>query len=113
MAGGLEPRTQIDGAPVLPDDRAMHRSPAGAVPQQCRLALIGDADRRDIAGSGAGLVKYRAAGRERRGPQVFRLMLDRAIGGKMLRKFLLRDDGNRGVAAKQNGARRGGSLIDG
>ena len=40
-------------------------------------------------------------------------MLDRAIGGKMLRKFLLRDDGNRGVAAKQNGARRGGSLIDG
>jgi hypothetical protein len=40
-------------------------------------------------------------------------MLDLTVGGKMLRKLLLRDDGDRRVGAKQNGARRCRTLIDG
>jgi hypothetical protein len=40
-------------------------------------------------------------------------MLDLTVGGKMLRKLLLCDDGDRRVGAKQNGARRCRSLIDG
>ena len=33
MAGRFEPRAQIGSAPVLPDDGAVDRPPAGAVPQ--------------------------------------------------------------------------------
>src|SRR6516164_4383358 len=40
-------------------------------------------------------------------------MLDLTVGGKMLCKFLLRDDGDRRVCAKQNGARRRRTLVDG
>src|SRR5262249_34202136 len=40
-------------------------------------------------------------------------MLDLAVRGEMLRKFLLRDHRDRRVGAKQNGAGRCRSLIDG
>jgi hypothetical protein len=40
-------------------------------------------------------------------------MLDLAVGRKMLRKFLLCNDGDRGVGAKQNGAGRCRALVDG
>jgi len=40
-------------------------------------------------------------------------VFDFAIGGKVLRELLLRNDSNRGVATKQNRPRRGRALIDG
>jgi hypothetical protein len=50
---GLALRTQIvaerRGAPVLPNDRRRHRAARGALPQHRGLALVRDADGRDIA----------------------------------------------------------------
>ena len=40
-------------------------------------------------------------------------MLNGAVGWEVLRKFLLRDNGDRGVGAKQNGAGRCRALVDG
>src|SRR5262249_17589576 len=91
----------------------MHRGAARAVPQQCRLALIGDSERGNVACSGTSLVEHPATGRKRRRPKVFGLVLDLTISRKMLWKFLLRDDRDRRVGAKQNGARRCRSLVDG
>src|SRR5262249_4858610 len=105
--------TESRGTPVLPDDGAMHGPAAGAVPQQSRLALIGYTDRGNIACGGANLIERRATSRKRGRPQVFGLVFDLTVGGKMLWKFLLRDDGDRRVASKQNGARRCRSLVDG
>ena len=44
-----ELRHQRIDARVLPDDRVVHRSAGGAVPQQRGLALVGDADRGEVA----------------------------------------------------------------
>ncbi len=60
-----------------------------------------------------GLLQRLAAGRDRRGPDVLRLVLDPARGRKMLREFGLRGGGDRDVAAKHDGARGCGALIDG
>ena len=80
------------GAAILPDDGAMNRTPGAAVPQKRGLALIGDADGGNVLGAGAGLAHGASAGFERRRPQIFGLVLDLAVGRKMLRKFLLGDD---------------------
>ena len=54
-----------------------------------------------------------AADRDGRGPDVLRLVLDPARGRKMLREFLLRRGGDGDIAAKHDGARGRGALIDG
>ena len=41
---------QRGGAAILPDDRRRDRPPRGALPQDGRLALIGDADAGDVGG---------------------------------------------------------------
>jgi hypothetical protein len=112
VTGGAKLFAQRRGAPVLPDDGAMHRAPGGALPQQRRLALVGDADGNDIARAGIGVAQHGAAGGKRRRPQIFRLVLDLAVGRKMLREFLLGNRRDRGVGAKQHGARRGRALVD-
>ena len=61
----------------------------------------------------AGLFQRLAADRDRRGPDVLRLVLDPAGGRKMLREFLLRGGGDGNVAAEHDGARGRGALIDG
>ena len=40
---------------VLPDDRVVHRLAGGAVPQDRRLALVGDAERAELVGAQPGL----------------------------------------------------------
>src|SRR5262249_39120847 len=88
VAFGFELCTESRGTPVLPDDGAMHGPAAGAVPQQSRLALIGYTDRGNIACGGANLIERRATSRKRGRPQVFGLVFDLTVGGKMLWKFL-------------------------
>ena len=46
----LEPLAEVGGAPVLPDDRGRDRPPRGAIPDDRRLALVGDADGDDVDG---------------------------------------------------------------
>ena len=111
-AAGFEPFAKFGGAAILPDDRAVDGAAAGAVPQQRGFALIGDADGGDLARGGAGAAQRAAAGRKRRRPQVFGVVLDLAVGREMLRKLLLRKRRDRGVGAKQNGARGRRALVD-
>ena len=85
----------------------------GAVPHHGGLALVGDADRRDVLGCDARLLQRVAAGGDRRGPDVLRFVLDPARRRKMLRELGLRCRRDRDVAAKHNGARGCGALIDG
>jgi hypothetical protein len=54
-----------------------------------------------------------AAACDRRRPQIFRLVLDLAVGRKVLREFLLRESRDRGVGPEQDGPGRGGALVDG
>ena len=49
VAGRAERAAALGGAPVLPHDRAVHRPAARPLPQHHGLALVGDADRRDLA----------------------------------------------------------------
>ena len=51
VAGRLEPVAELGGAPVLPDDGVVDRLAGLAVPDHRRLALVRDADGRDVARS--------------------------------------------------------------
>ncbi len=100
-------------APILPDDGAMHRLAGALVPDQRRLALVGDADRRHVPGRHPGLLHRRPAGLEGGAPEVLRLVLDPARGREMLRELGLGEARDRGVGPEQQGARGGGALVDG
>ena len=113
VAFALQFGADVGGAAVLPDDGAMHGLAGGAVPHHGGLALVGDADGGDVFGRDASFLQRLAADGDGRGPDVLRLVLDPARGRKMLREFSLRRRGDGNVAAKDNGARGCGALIDG
>ena len=98
--------------PSAAEDRAVERL-AVLRPRSGRLALIGDADGDDVPRGRAGLLHGAAAAFHRRRPQIVRLVLDLAVGGKMLREFLLRESRDRGVGPEQAGPGRGRALVDG
>src|SRR6185295_17933312 len=64
------------GAPVLPDDGVAERLAGAAVPEQGGLALVGDADRGDVAGGDARLRDRLARRGELRLPDLARVVLD-------------------------------------
>ena len=66
------------GAAVLPDDGIADRLSGRAVPDQRGLALIGDADRGDVARVEPGLVQRLARGGELAFPDLDRVVLDPA-----------------------------------
>ena len=101
------------GAAVLPHDGVVDRLAAGAVPHQRGLALVGDADRGDVARGEPGLGDRLAAGRQHRAPQILRIMLDPAGLREVLRKFLLGDGRDGAVGAEHDGAGGRGALVDG
>src|SRR6185295_15514573 len=86
-----EPRHALGTARVLPHDRVGERAPALALPQNDRLALVGDADRGHVAGSGAcrsqRLVDARAAALQ----DLAGVMLDPPRARRDLAVLLLRD----------------------
>ncbi len=55
VAGRAERVTVGRGPSVLPDDRVRERTPRRALPEERRLALVRDADGRDVAAGEAGL----------------------------------------------------------
>ena len=113
VAVGLQSGADVGGAAVLPDDGAVHGLAGGAVPHHGGLALVGDADRGDVLCRQRRPSPAPRGSVDRRGPDVLRLVLDPAGGREMLREFLLRGRGDRDVAAKHDGARGRGALIDG
>ena len=64
-AVAVERRSDPVGAGVLPDDRVVVRPPGVTVPHQRRLALVGDAERGQIAGPQIGPVQGRLQHRRR------------------------------------------------
>src|SRR5947209_8618777 len=63
---------EIGGAAVLPDDRVVHRHAAFAVPDDCRLALIGDADGGNVSWAGSQFVESFHSDRDLLGGELLR-----------------------------------------
>ena len=111
-AGILHHRTDVGRAPVLPDDGVVDRLAGGAVPDDCGLALVGDADGQRHAATRPRLCHHGGRHIDRCLPDILRIVLDPAISWKMLRELggLLRQ--YRAFLVKQDGARAGGALVD-
>ena len=117
VGGGLESvgahlAADVGGAAVLPNNRAPDGLAARALPQQSRLALIGDADGGDVGGARAGFGYRFAGGGEERFPDVFRIVLDPARARKMLRELALREGDRAQIGIEQNRPRRSRALIE-
>ena len=106
-------RAQIGRAAILPDNRIADRLAGFAAPDECGLALVGDADGGNIPGRYGGLVQRRAHGRQSCLPDVVRIVLDPARMRIDLPELLLCDRQRSAVRAEYDRARRGGALIDG
>ena len=103
-------------APVLPDDGVGHRLPRGAVPQQRGLALVGDADGRDVAGHGLAAARL-LQGFQRhgvlRGPDLAGIVFDPARTREDLGELALGEGDNLAGAVEHDGARAGRALVEG
>src|SRR5512134_1094856 len=72
------------GAPILPDNGGMDRRAGGAVPEDGRLPLVGDANGVDGGRADAGIGQGRGDDREAGRPDRVRVMLDPAGLGVVL-----------------------------
>ena len=106
----LRAKPVADGrrAPVLPDDGVVQAGATRAVPEQHRLALVGDADggRQGVAGR---LAQHRDAGL----PDLFRVVLHPAGRRVDLAKLALGHPERRAGDVEQDRAGRGGALVEG
>lgn len=100
-------------ATVLPDDRVADRLSGLAIPDEGRLALVRDANARDLDRLRAGQPNRLAGHGKLGGPDRLGIMLNPPRLGKQLRELLLRDGDNRSGSIKQDGARTGRPLIEG
>ena len=90
VAGLIQALAQGGGAAVLPDDGVVDGSAGSAVPEDDRLALVGDAEGGDAgAGGEAGVDESLAGGGQDSGPDFFRVVLYPAGAGVDLGEFLL------------------------
>ena len=88
VTGGAKRGAYVGCAPVLPDDRAMDRLAGLPVPDDHRLALVGDADGGDIGWlPGRRVADRRAARRDNAPPYIFGIVLHPAGLGKELGEF--------------------------
>src|ERR1051325_1750415 len=91
----------------------MDRLARRAVPDDDGLALIGDADARNLGRRDAGTAHCEAACRHHRLPDLVRIVLDPARPRVVLSQLALRDADDGEVAIEENGARRRRALVDG
>ena len=80
---------EIRSAAVLPDNCVMQRRAGGFVPDDHGLALIGDADGRNVLWANPGLSNRGAAGGQRGRPKVGGIMFNPARLREMLGEFFL------------------------
>jgi len=107
---GPELHATLRGPPVLPDDRRRHGLERLPLPEDQRLALIGDAD---TDGALPGLRQGVPCRRQRGADQLLRIVLDPAGRGKVLAKLPLPTPQDRAVLVHHEGAGAGSALVQG
>ena len=95
-------------APVLPDDGVVQAGAGRAVPEQRRLALVGDAD-----GGGQGVAGRLAQHLDAGLPDLLRVVLDPAGLWVDLAKLALRRPERRAGGVEEDRAGRGRALVEG
>ena len=106
-----QPCADVGRTPVLPDDRPPRRPQRLAVPEQDRLALVGDADRLQLGGV---VRRQRVAGRLQGGlPDLLGRVLDPAGLGEVLRELLVALGRDLAVLGHHDGGDAGGAGVDG
>ena len=108
-----KPVDDIGGAAALPDDGVHNRLAGGLVPDNCRLALVRDAYRRNVLGFDAQLRHSRAGHLQRRVPYLPGVVLDPARLRVYLPKLLLRRGADIAAPVEQNAPRACRPLIEG
>jgi len=103
----------VGGAAVLPHDRVVDGTERVALVEQRRLALVGDADAGDVPGRGLGDLQRLRARRERRLPDLLRVVLDPAGLREVLRELAVpaAEDAPRRVDEEPSDPRR--ARVDG
>ena len=109
VAVSLQFRTQLGSTAILPDDRVVDGFSGLAVPDNHRLALVGDADRRDLAAVGVGCLFQRGDGIA---PDILGIMLDPAGLRVMLREFASHRLARDAVGAERHAPSRSRALVD-
>ena len=102
----------IRRAAILPNDGIVDGAAGGPLPHNRGLALVGDAEGRDIAGVSPRPRNGCAHRCKRRRPDILGIMLDQAGRRIDLGKFLLRTRDRRQRDIEQDSPRRGRALVD-
>ena len=100
------------GARVLPVDGVVHRHARLAVPDDGRLALVGDAQRDEVGGLQRRVVERALHDLHHVAPDLLGVVLDPARAREDLLVLLLRDGDDAGRAIEDHAARGRGALID-
>src|SRR5690606_6619514 len=108
----LELGTTLGGSPILPDDRAVHGPAALTLPQQGRLALVGDADAGAVTGIDARVREHITDCLANAVEDLFRLVLYPRGPRKVLRELAVRAREHRRVGRDQKCGGACGALID-
>jgi hypothetical protein len=112
VAGRAQLLAALGRAPVLPDERPVNRLPGGGVPGDHRLALVGDADRVELAALDA-----RCGDRLRRDsagdvPDFGGVVLDPTRPREVLLELGVGAAGNPPLAVEDQAGRPGRALVD-
>ena len=110
VAGFPEGPAQGRGPPVLPDDRAVHGFERRPVPEDHRLALVGDAHGPDVGLPGPGERLARHPARDL--PDLQRVVFDPARLGEVLRELGVRPPQNAPVLTDHETGGAGRALVD-
>ena len=96
---------------ALPHDRAVDRATCNALPHDGRLALVGDADRRNVAGIRLRRGKRIARDGDRRGEDLVGVVLDVSRGGVVLGDLAVGTAAHRATLVEDERGRPGRALI--
>ena len=113
MAGILHHSADIGCAPVLPDNGVMNCLAGGAVPYDRRFALVRDPYGDGKAAAGPRFFDHGAGDVDGGLPDGFGIMFNPSIVREDLREFCRLLGQNGAGLIEQDGARAGGSLVDG
>jgi hypothetical protein len=113
VPGGVQLRAGGGGAPVLPDDRRGDGSAGPAIPHDRGLALIGDADGREVSGTQPRLCERREDRGGLRFPDFLGIMLHPPGPRIMLPDLPLRRRNGRAGLVEHDRPRAGRALVYG